>query len=181
LVWATEHFRCYLYGNKFLVRTDHSALTYLQNFADQNSRLLRWSIKLSELDFVVGHRPGSKIGHVDALSRHVSTIKHDAVLSKEIVLREQEKDAFCMKQTPGTYNSKRQFFLDADGILYKRRLDGKHQLLVPQTLVHDVMRLNYDPVYIAHSGIKLTYSLIALRYWWPGMRKSIDFLIPGHQ
>ena len=32
LVWATMHFRCYLYGNKFLVRTDHSALTYLQNF-----------------------------------------------------------------------------------------------------------------------------------------------------
>jgi hypothetical protein len=34
LVWATKHFRCSLYGNKFLVRTDHSALTYLQNFAD---------------------------------------------------------------------------------------------------------------------------------------------------
>ena len=27
LVWATKHFRCYLYGNKFLVRTDHSAVT----------------------------------------------------------------------------------------------------------------------------------------------------------
>jgi len=53
LVWAIKHFLCYLYGNKLLVRTDHSALNYLQNFADQNSRLLNWSIKLSELDFVV--------------------------------------------------------------------------------------------------------------------------------
>jgi len=34
LVWATKQFRCYLYGNKFLVRTDHSALTNFQNFAD---------------------------------------------------------------------------------------------------------------------------------------------------
>jgi hypothetical protein len=25
LVWATKHFRCYLYGRKFLVRTDHAA------------------------------------------------------------------------------------------------------------------------------------------------------------
>ena len=82
LVWATKHFRCYLYGNKFLVRTDYSALTYLQNFADNNSCLLRWSIKLSELYFVVEYRPGSKIGHVDALSRHVGTIKHEAVLIK---------------------------------------------------------------------------------------------------
>jgi hypothetical protein len=50
LVWATKHFRSYLLGKKFLVRTDHAALTYLRNFSDQNPRLLRWSIKLSELD-----------------------------------------------------------------------------------------------------------------------------------
>jgi len=146
----------------------------LQNFADQNSHLLCWSIKLSELDFVVELRPGSKIGHVDALSRHVGAIKHEVALSKEIILCEQEKDAFCMKQTPGTYNSKREFFLDADGILYKRTSNGKHQLLVPQTKMHDFMRLNHDPVYVAHLGIKRTYSLIELRYWWPGMRKFIE-------
>jgi hypothetical protein len=48
LVWATKYFRCNLYGKKFLVRTDHSALNYLRNVAE-NSRLLRWSLKLSEL------------------------------------------------------------------------------------------------------------------------------------
>jgi len=41
LVWATTYFRCYLYGKRFLVRTDHAALTYLQKFVDHNSRLLR--------------------------------------------------------------------------------------------------------------------------------------------
>jgi hypothetical protein len=50
LVWATKHFRCYLLGKRFLVRTDHAAFVYLQKFADNNSRLLRWSMKLSELD-----------------------------------------------------------------------------------------------------------------------------------
>ena len=55
LVWATKQFRCYLFGKQFLVRTDHSALKYLQNFPDQNSRLMRWSLKLSELDFVIEH------------------------------------------------------------------------------------------------------------------------------
>jgi len=61
LVWATKYFRCYLYGKKFVVRTDHSALTYLRNFAENSSRILRWSLKLSELDFTVEHRAGSKI------------------------------------------------------------------------------------------------------------------------
>ena len=71
LVWATKYFRCYLYGKRVVVRTVHAALAYLRNFADNNSRLMRWSLQLSGLDFIVQHRAGSKIGHVDALSRHV--------------------------------------------------------------------------------------------------------------
>jgi len=62
LFWATKQFRCYLYGRKFVAKSDHVALTYLRNFADQNSRLLRWSIKLPYLDFVVEHRAGGKDG-----------------------------------------------------------------------------------------------------------------------
>ena len=69
LVWAAKHFRCYLYGRKFEVRTDHAALTYLKNVADQNARLMRCSMKLSELQFTVEHRAGKKIPHADALSR----------------------------------------------------------------------------------------------------------------
>ena len=100
LCLSTKYFRCYTYGKQLLVRTDHSALTYLRNFADHNSRLLRWSLKWSELDCVVEHRVGSKISHVDTLSRHVGTVAHPNNLSKEVVLREQ-KDT-CRRQTPGT-------------------------------------------------------------------------------
>jgi len=57
VTWATKHFGCYLYGKKFLVRTDHSALTYLQKFVDNNSRLMRWSLRLAEFDFDLEHPP----------------------------------------------------------------------------------------------------------------------------
>jgi hypothetical protein len=43
VVWATKYFRCYLYGNKFLVRTEHAALKFIHKFADNNARLNRWS------------------------------------------------------------------------------------------------------------------------------------------
>jgi hypothetical protein len=49
LVWATKHFRSYLPGRRFLVRTDHAALTYLKKFADQNIRLVQGSLNLFEL------------------------------------------------------------------------------------------------------------------------------------
>jgi hypothetical protein len=110
LVWATKYFRCYLYGKRFLVRADHAALTYLQKFADHNSRLLRWSLKLPELDFVVEHRTGSKIGHVNALSRHVEAITNPDPLSREYVQREQSKDALKKKKKAGNYSSKSDFF-----------------------------------------------------------------------
>jgi hypothetical protein len=32
LVWRTKFFRCYLFGRKFVARTDHSAITDLRNF-----------------------------------------------------------------------------------------------------------------------------------------------------
>ena len=35
---------------------------------------MRWSLRLSEFDFDVEHRAGTKIKHVVALSRHVQTV-----------------------------------------------------------------------------------------------------------
>ena len=58
LVWATKYIRCYLYGKRFVVRADHATLAYFRNFADNNSRLIRWSLQLSGLDFIVQHRAG---------------------------------------------------------------------------------------------------------------------------
>jgi hypothetical protein len=57
-----------------VVRTDHAALTDLRNFEDHNGRLLRCCLTLSELDFVVEHKPGSNIAHADALSRHFGSL-----------------------------------------------------------------------------------------------------------
>jgi len=100
LIWATKYFRCYLFGTKFVVRTDLAAVTYLKIFADCTSRFMRWSLKLSDLEFTVDHRPGTKITRVDALSRHVGTVMGGRNLSQETVLCEQTKDNFCAKLKP---------------------------------------------------------------------------------
>ena len=70
VVRATKYFRCFLYGKKFVVRTDHSALTYSRNYTENNSRLLLWGLKLSELDFIVENTP------CRCLSRHVGAVIH---------------------------------------------------------------------------------------------------------
>ncbi|KRZ03458.1 Transposon Ty3-G Gag-Pol polyprotein [Trichinella pseudospiralis] len=69
LVWALREFRPYLYGQRFLVRTDHSCLRWLRNFKEPEGQVARWLESLAELDFEVEHRPGRLHGNADALSR----------------------------------------------------------------------------------------------------------------
>jgi len=96
----------------------------------------------------------------------------DGLPSKEEILAEQRKDPFCNTRKPGTHSSKSEYFLD-DGVLYKRRSDHKHQLVVPKSLVEDI-KANHDPVYVARPGTKRTIDLVSLGYWWPSMRKSVE-------
>jgi hypothetical protein len=88
------------------VRTDHAALVYLHKFADNNGRLMRWSLRLANLDFVIEHRPGTKIGHEYALSRHVGAVASEEIISNERILQEQKQDKFCNYLKPGAYSSK---------------------------------------------------------------------------
>jgi hypothetical protein len=173
LVWAVKYFRCYLLGTHFVVRTDNAALTYLNKFADSNARLMRWSLKLAECSFTIEHKAGKKIPHVDALSRHVSTVLHGETL-KDKALKEQAKDTFSKSVKPGSYTDRREYFLDDSGLIYKHRDDEKHQLLVPESLVKEVIKQKHNPVYIGHPGSKRTCDLIAVSFWWPGRRKSIE-------
>ena len=92
---AIRHFRCYLYGKEFLLRTDHAALKYMHNFAGNNSILLRLSLRLSEFDFVVEYRPGTQIRHFDALSRAVQAVTQDLEISHDEVKNSQAEDKFC--------------------------------------------------------------------------------------
>jgi hypothetical protein len=124
--------------------------------------LMRWSLKLSELDFLVEHRAGCKIGHVDALSRHLGTITHTSSLEKERILQEQRADAVCRAQRPGNYLSKSEFFLDEDEVLYRRQKSGKHQLMTPPFLVEHFIKESHDPKFVAHPGMKRTYDPISL-------------------
>jgi hypothetical protein len=61
-LFATKQFRCYLYGRNFTVYTDHRALKWLLNLQDPSSRHTRWAVKLSEYDYTVEHRPGTRCG-----------------------------------------------------------------------------------------------------------------------
>ena len=73
VVTFTNHFRQYLIGTPFKLRTDHNALVWLRNFKNPEGQLARWLEKLEEFSFSVEHRAGNKHHNADALSRRPAT------------------------------------------------------------------------------------------------------------
>ena len=171
-LFATKQFRCYLYGRKFTVYTDHRALKWLLNLQDPSSRLTRWAVKLSEYDYVVEHRPGTKMRHADALSRNVSSIENDMVLSREIIKEEQEKDEDCIR-----YKGDECFWIDEDGVLYRQEPKRQPSVVIPAVLVQAVLIFYHELPYTAHQGVHRTLEFISRKYWWETMRKDVtDFI-----
>ena len=69
IVRFCEHFRHYLLGRQFLLRTDHKALLWLHKFKDPDGMLARWITALAAFDYEVEHRPGAKHANADGMSR----------------------------------------------------------------------------------------------------------------
>ncbi len=69
VVEMTKHFRHYLWGRQFTLRTDHASLVWLKNYKDADGMLARWLAKLEEYNFITVHRAGKAHGNADGLSR----------------------------------------------------------------------------------------------------------------
>ena len=64
-----KQFHHYLWGRRFLLRTDHASLKWLVNFREPEAMLGRWLSVLSNYDFEVQHRRRALHSNADGLSK----------------------------------------------------------------------------------------------------------------
>lgn len=69
IFYAVKHFRPYIYGTRFIIRSDHKPLVYLFSLKDPSSRLTRIRLDLEEYDFEIQYIKGETNVAADALSR----------------------------------------------------------------------------------------------------------------
>ena len=81
---------------------------------------------------------------------------------------------FCESLEVGRARSKSQYFADKDGVIYRRRKNGEHQLIVPSCLSARVIALNHDPVTVIHPDRSRTIDILCLRYYWSKMRRDVE-------
>jgi transposase InsO family protein len=88
IVHFLKTYRSYLLGRRFLLRTDHSALQWLQKTPTPIGQQARWLNVISEFDFEVKHRAGTAHLNADALSRRphaIQVIKCDTTMTGKTV------------------------------------------------------------------------------------------------
>ena len=70
MVNSLQRFRVYLLGIHFKVVTDCNAIRTTWTKRDLIPRIGRWWLAIQEFDYTVEYRPGTRMAHLDSLSRN---------------------------------------------------------------------------------------------------------------
>ena len=71
VVHFIKHFRHYLYGKQFLLRTDHGSLRWIMNFKNPEGQVARWLEILPSYDMKIEYRAGRLHKNADGLRRQM--------------------------------------------------------------------------------------------------------------
>lgn len=102
IYYAIMHFRPYIYGTQFTVKSDHKPLVYLFTLKNPSSRLTRIRLELEEYMFEIIHIPGKENVVADALSRiDIEQLKQMHLEVKKIaaITRAQAKANSAIKES----------------------------------------------------------------------------------
>lgn len=203
-MWAVEHYRCYVYGTKFVVFTDHKPLLGIHKIRNPTSRLLRLYLKLSEYEITIEFRPGKFNQVADALSRM-------PLISINVITRSQknriEKDIVHKNNTQLTNTITSEISEQNESVLHNntkttpKRLttvieeefeniecneifDGESiksfyknrnsETLQSEAERYKILREFHDSYIGGHQGIDKTIERIKRYYNWPNMREDVE-------
>jgi len=206
VVWAVLKLRHFLYGQRFLIRTDHQALSWIYSTTDSSGRLMRWRLLLSENIFDMIYKPCASHHLPDFLSR-ASTVAppddiHDDIpclpfadtanglmtgrytgtdtpkpVEFDDVVEAQQMDDYCVAMTKRVeLGTAKAFFRDEHHALYCRSPYG-NQLVIPKSLRECVLTLEHHATVAAHPGMNRMYYTMRKAYYWPSMVTDIHLTI----
>lgn len=69
VILAIKYFRSYLEGRRFIVHSDHQALSSVMNLKEAKGRLSRWQVFLMSYNMEINYRKGTELKDADAVSR----------------------------------------------------------------------------------------------------------------
>ncbi|GBG80067.1 hypothetical protein CBR_g30433 [Chara braunii] len=182
---ALTHWRHYLLGRFFILRTDHQTLRWMRTQSVLSDALKRWIEVIEQYDFDPQYLKGEYNKVVDALSRKpdfsgalmiefdltnnvtqslVEAYREDQFMS-EIIRRLQAKD----KKTSTEFEL-------VNGLLFLEKA-GNKQLCVPNSESLRSLFLGECHDATGHFGYKRTAANLLQRFWWPTMMRDAQLYV----
>jgi transposase InsO family protein len=176
-VFACRSFRQYIYGYRFTLRTDHSALVCLFNLTNPKPRLARWVMEMAEYEYEVKYIPGKKNAQADALSRVVAAVSsaaHESWRLPEVVEAQNQDE----KLQEAITSSPEKYCKDEHGLTYVKSDHGKI-LYVPALMVPYILEMYHDSPLGGHQGVQRTYERVRKFHTWKGMYSDVRDYVLG--
>ncbi|GFX45308.1 transposon Tf2-8 polyprotein [Trichonephila clavipes] len=142
IINALKKFRVYLLGQHFKIVPDCSAFQKTMQKKELITRIARWALQLEEFDYAIEHRAGSRMKHVDALSRYrVMMACNDTLTSKLKKAQEEDDNIQTLKSLLEKQESEE--FFERNGILYKY-LNGRELIVTPKAMQAELIKLIHE-------------------------------------
>lgn len=162
----------YLHGIPFKIVTDCNSLTLAMKKKEINPRIERWVMELQNFDYVTEHRAGTRMTHVDGLSRcnWVGVISDNPFETN--LMCAQNKDERIIEIRKRLEKNEDKLYESRNGVIYRKSENGDTFLFyVPSIMEKNVIFKYHDD--LGHQGIAKVYDTMHRSYWFPEMRKKI--------
>lgn len=175
---AVKKFRIYLLGIKFRIITDCSAFQKTMNKKDLTTRVARWALLLEEYSYEIEHRSGSRMTHVDTLSRYPAVMAINKLTSEESGMIQrlkiaQEQDEYVKAIRKIVTTEEYQNFMLKNDILYKYN-DGLELIVVPKPMQTEIIRKAHE---IGHFAVPKTEETIKREFYIPKLTEKVQACI----
>ncbi len=193
VIKGMEHFRSYLYGRHFLVRTDHQAIPLIHKGKTVSQRVCKWILATEDFDFDVEYVPATKIRHADALSR--IKVKPNNCSSAQTNMLEgadqrqwepcidysgwgkaQQEDPSLQDKYKKAQTGHDPALALKDTVLYEL-VDGRFVPLAPTAIRTTLIRQFHGPPAMGHLGSERTFYQMRKYLYWPSMRRDVEAYI----
>jgi len=170
IVNAIKRFHVYLLGIHFKIVTDCNSVTLTLQRKDINPRIARWAMFLQNYSYVIEHRPGSRMQHVDALSRCKQVMVLEACTFNQTLAINQGTDPDIKTIFECLEKSEHPLFELRNGLVY-RKSNERLLFYVPAGMCEQVIRSCHDEM--CHVGESKTIELIKQVYWFPKLAERV--------
>lgn len=154
----------------FKIVTDCAALEQTLHKKDITPKVARWSLFLEEYNYTTEHRPGTRLKHVDALSRYpVMTLQPTTdIMPKFKKAQENDKTIANIKEQlqQGSY----QDYYIRNGLLFKYT-NGYETLVVSTKMQNEIIKSVHER---GHFASKRTIKEIKQEFFIPQLQDKVE-------